>query len=119
MEAQAGAKAEAKVAGNQVNIPVIQTPTQSVTQIQQNINKIFNNIYGQVTSLQTLVDQIQGLGDVILSPLTLSQFQTIHGTDWIVANGQSSVGTSYESLTNNKTVPTVSVSGVTAYIKVN
>jgi hypothetical protein len=119
MEGLAGAKAEVKVGGNQVNIPVIQTQVPSMTQVQQNINKVLNNIYGQVTTLQSSVSQIQGLGDVILSPLTLSQFQTIHGDDWIIANGQSSVGTSYETLTNNKTVPTVTVSGVTAFIKVN
>jgi hypothetical protein len=104
---------------NQTSIPVIQTPTPSLTQVQQNVNKVLNNIYGQVTSLQSSVSQIQGLGDVILSPLTLSQFQTIHGTNWIVANGQSSVSTGYETLTGQKTVPTVTVSGVTAFIKVN
>lgn len=104
---------------NQTSIPVIQTGTNSLTQIQQNINKVLNNIYGQVTNIQNLVNQLQGIGDVILSPLTLTQFQTIHGTNWIVANGQSSVGTAYETLTKNQTVPTITVGGVTAYIKVN
>ena len=104
---------------NQVNIPVIQTPVQSLTQVQQNVNKVLNNVYGQVSSIQSTVSKIQGIGDVILSPLTLMQFQTIHGTDWIIANGQSSVSTGYETLTGNKTVPTVTVSGVTAFIKVN
>jgi hypothetical protein len=107
------------MAGNQVQIPVIQTQMQPLTQIQQNINKVLTNIYGQVTSVQSSIISIQGLGDVILSPLTLAQFQTIHGTNWIVANGQSSVGTAYETLTNVKTVPTVTVGGVTAFIKVN
>jgi hypothetical protein len=107
------------MANNQVNIPVIQTTMMPLTQVQQNINKVLNNIYGQVTFLQSTVTQIQGLGDVILSPLTLTQFQTIHGTGWIVANGQSSVGTAYETLTKLQTVPTVTVGGVTAYIKVN
>jgi hypothetical protein len=104
---------------NQVNIPVIQNQVPGFVQAQQNINKVFNNIYGQLTSLQNSVSQIQSIGDVILSPLTLSQFQTNHGSDWIIANGQSSVGTGYETLTGNKTVPTVTVSGVTAFIKVN
>jgi hypothetical protein len=107
------------MAGNQVNIPVIQSPLGPLTLVQQNINKVLNNVYSQVTSVQSSVSKIQGVGDVILSPLTLMQFQSSHGNDWIVANGQSSVGTSYESLTGNKTVPTVTVSGVTAYIKVN
>lgn len=104
---------------NQVNIPVIQTQVPSLTQVQQNANKVLTNIYNQLTTLQSSVSKIQGLGDVILSPLTLSQFQTIHGTGWIVSNGQSSVGTSYETLTGNKTVPTITVSGATAFIKVD
>jgi hypothetical protein len=107
------------MANNQVNIPVIQTTLMPLTQVQQNINKVLNNIYGQVTSIQSTVSQIQGIGDTILSPLTLSQFQTIHGSGWIIANGQSSVGTAYETLTKNKTVPTITVTGATAFIKVN
>lgn len=104
---------------NQVNIPVIQTTMQPLTQIQQNINKVFNNIYGQLVSLAGNVSELQGLGDIIFSPLTLAQFQTIHGDGWILANGQSCVGTSYETLTGNKTVPTVTLSGATSYIRVN
>jgi hypothetical protein len=107
------------MAANQVQIPVIQTQTQAITQIQQNTNKVLRNINNQATSLQTEVSQIQGLGDVIFSPLTLTQFQTIHGTSWIEANGQSSVSTAYETLTGNKTVPTITISGATAFIKVN
>lgn len=107
------------MSGNQIQIPVIQTPNGEVTLLQQNANKVLRNINNQVVGLQTSVSQIQGLGDVILSPLTLAQFQTIHGSSWIVANGQSSVGTSYETLTNNKTVPTITVGGSTAFIKVN
>lgn len=104
---------------NQVQIPVIQTTVPSLTQIQQNTNKVLNNIYNQVTTLQSTVTDIQGVGDVIFSPLTLAQFQQIHSTDWIEANGQSSVGTAYYSLTSIKTVPTITLSGATAYIKVN
>lgn len=104
---------------NQTNIPVIQNAVPSLTQVQQNINKVLNNFDNKVTSLQSTVSQIQGIGDIILSPLTLSQFQNIHGSDWIIANGQSSVSTGYETLTGNKTVPTVTVSGTTAFIKVN
>ena len=107
------------MAANQTQVPVIQTPNGALTLVQQNTNKVLRNINNQVTGLNTEVSQIQGLGDVILSPLTLSQFQTIHGTDWILANGQSSVGTAYETLTNIKTVPTVTISGVNSFIKVN
>lgn len=104
---------------NQVQVPVIQTSVNSLTQVQQNTNKVLRNINNQVVSIQNSLDTIQGLGDVIFSPLTLIQFQSIHSTDWIVANGQSAVGTAYETLTMNKTVPTITLSGATAYIKVN
>lgn len=103
---------------NQIQIPVIQTGD-SGTQIQQNTNKVFRNIYNQVVSLISDVSQIQGLGDVLLSPLSLVQFQLIHGDAWILANGQSSVGTKYQVLTNNLTVPTITVAGANAFIKVN
>ena|ERR1700743_1365888 len=119
MEARDSLAGDHKVAGNQVNIPVIQTGTNSLTQIQQNVNKVLTNIYGQFTSLGDQVSQVQGLGDIILSSLSLSQFQTIHGTTWIESNGQSCVGTSYESLTGNKVVPNITVIGATPYIKVN
>jgi hypothetical protein len=104
---------------NQVNIPVIQTQTPGLTQVQQNINKVFNNTYNQIVSLQDDISTIQALGDVIFSPLTLVQFQSVHNSDWIIANGQSCVGTAYEILTLNKTVPTITLSGATAFIKVN
>ncbi len=107
------------MAANQVQIPVIQTTDASLTQTQQHANKVLRNIYNQLTALQNTVTDIQGIGDVIFSPLTLTQFQQIHSTDWIIANGQSSVNTAYFSLTNNKTVPTITLSGATAFIKVN
>ena len=107
------------MSGNQLSIPVIQNETPGLVQAQQNVNKVFKNLTNQVTSLQSTVSQIQGIGDIIFSPLTLSQFQTEHGSNWIIANGQSSVGTGYEKLTGNKTVPTVTLTGATAFIKVN
>lgn len=104
---------------NQVNIPVIQTQGSDLTQVQQNINKVLNNIYGQLVTLAGNVSLIQSVGDVLFSPLGLSQFQDSHGEDWVVANGQSSVGTTYQSITGNNVVPTITLSGATAYIKVN
>lgn len=103
---------------NQVQIPIIQTGD-NVTQVQQNTNKVLRNIYNQVTSLISSTAQIQGIGDVILSPLNLIQFQNIHSDSWILANGQSSVGTKYQTLTGILTVPTISVAGTNAYIKVD
>lgn len=104
---------------NQTQIPVIQTQDQNMTQLQQNANKVLRNIYNQLTELEVLVLQNTVVGDVKLSSLSLSDFQDLSGTDWIEANGQSSVGTTYELVTGSKVVPTVTVSGVNSYIKVN
>lgn len=107
------------MSGNQTQIPVIQTPDQSTTQIQQNSNKVLRNLNNQITSLATSVDQMEIIGEVKFASLSLTQFQLISGTNWISANGQSCIGTQYSNLTKNNTVPNVSVTGVNAYIKVN
>lgn len=51
MEEPAGARAEAKVAGNQVQVPVIQTSDPDKTQIQQNTNKVLRNLHNQIDTL--------------------------------------------------------------------
>lgn len=121
MEALVGEKVGPTVAGNanQVQVPVIQTPDSNITQIQQNANKVLRNLNNQINVLQSQVSQMEILGEIKLASLTLTQFQAIAGTNWILANGQSSVGTAYETLTGSKTVPTITVAGSTAFIKVN
>lgn len=104
---------------NQVQVPVIQTPDSNVTQLQQNSNKVLRNLNNQINVLQVDVDQMEIVGEIKFATLTLLQFQNVAGTDWILANGQSSVGTKYALLTGNKTVPTITVAGTTAFIKVN
>lgn len=104
---------------NQTQVPVIQVPDGSITQIQQNTNKVLRNLNNQIVSLQSSIDEMTIIGEVKLASLTLTQFQMISGTNWIAANGQSSVGTQYSQLTKNNNVPNVSVAGVNAFIKVN
>lgn len=104
---------------NQVQIPVIQHTDPNVVQLQQNANKVLRNLNNQIVSIQTSISQLEILGEIKLASLTLAQFQTIAGDTWILANGQSSVGTDYETLTSNKTVPTITITGATAFIKVN
>jgi hypothetical protein len=104
---------------NQTSIPVIQNADQSVVLLQQNANKVLRNLNNQIVQNTTDISQMTILGEIKLASLTLLQFQAIAGTNWILANGQSSVGTSYETLTGNKTVPTIIVAGSTAFIKVN
>lgn len=104
---------------NQTSLPIIQTSDDSLTQIQQNVNKVLRNLYNQITANTDSITQSTIVGEIKLAALTLAQFQATAGTDWILANGQSSVGTAYALLTGNKTVPTITVSGTTAFIKVN
>lgn len=107
------------MAGNQVQIPVIQSKDGDVTQLQQNTNKVLRNINNQITSVQASINEMTILGEIKLASLSLTQFQIIAGTNWIAANGQSSVGTAYQALTLNQTVPNISVTGTNAFIKVN
>lgn len=104
---------------NQVQIPVIQSATADLVQAQQNANKVLRNINNQLVSVQQDLSRTDILGEIKFASLTLAQFQATASTDWILANGQSSVGTSYAAFTGNNTVPNISVSGCTAFIKVN
>ena len=107
------------MAGNQVQIPVIQSQDLDKTQLQQNSNKVLRNLNNQIVSLQDEINTMTIIGEVKLASLSLSQFQGVAGTNWILANGQSSVNTSYARLTGNTTVPTVTVTGVNSFIRVD
>ena len=104
---------------NQTQIPYTQSPDGVLNLVQQYVNKVFRNINNQLNDVQASVAQMNILGEIKFSPLTLSQFQAQAGDTWIEANGQSCVGTKYASQYGLNTVPTVSVSGCTAYIKVD
>lgn len=45
------------------------------------------------------------IGEVVGSMLTLTQFQAIMGTGWILCDGESVVGSQYQILTSNNNVP--------------
>lgn len=45
------------------------------------------------------------VGDVKTSILTEAQFQTVHGTEWILMDGRDVTGSAYHTLTANTTVP--------------
>lgn len=64
---------------------------------------------------------IHPIGGIYKAGITVAQFQAQMGTIWIEANGQSSVGTAYQTLTGNAVVPTLSpdVDGLTVMIRVN
>ncbi len=104
---------------NQTQIPSVKTADDSVNQIQQNINKVLRNSDNKITALQQAVTQMTILGEIKFSPLTLIQFQDQAGTNWVLADGSSSIGTKYALVYGINTLPTVTVSGTNAFIKVN
>lgn len=104
---------------NQVQIPAVQTPNDSLNQVQQNINKVLRNLSGQISTLTSSVDEMEIIGEIKFASITLAQFQAQAGTGWIAANGQSAVGTQYAVLFKTNNVPNISLTGANAFIKVN
>lgn len=119
VDSLAGVVGAAVAGANQVQIPVIQTDSKDLVQAQQNTNKVLRNINNQMVVIQNAVAQLGVLGEIRLSPLTLIQWQAEVGTNWIAANGQSSVGSEYASKYSLNTVPIISITGTNAYIRVN
>jgi hypothetical protein len=104
---------------NQTQIPAVQTPDNAMNQVQQNVNKVFRNLNNQIVEVQDSLGNLTIIGEIKLSPLTLAEFQEQASNDWIAANGQSCVGTKYNTVSGNTTVPNISVSGTNAFIRVN
>lgn len=50
---------------------------------------------------------IHPIGGILRASLSLAQFQNQMGTNWIQANGQSTSGTAYETLTGNAVAPNI------------
>jgi hypothetical protein len=108
-----------KVGGNQTQLPVIQTADGNITQLQQNSNKVLRNINNQVTDLQTSINQMTIIGEVKIANLTVDQFKSIAGTNWLLCNGQTCVGTTYSNQTKNNTVPNISLGSINNFIRVD
>lgn len=121
MGALDGAKGEAKVAGNanQRQIPVIQTQDGHVTQLQQNANKVLRNLSNNIVELQTDINQFTIIGEVKIASLSVEQFQSIAGSNWLLCNGQSCVDSDYSRLTGNNVVPTISLGGLNNFIRID
>ena len=63
---------------------------------------------------------VNPIGGILRADITVGQFQTQMGLGWIEANGQSSVGTAYETLTTNTVVPSITDGdGLTVMIRVD
>jgi hypothetical protein len=108
-----------KVAGNQTQIPTIQSQDATVTQLQQNANKVLRNLFNQITVLSDALNSLSVVGSIQIANLTVAQFQAVAGTNWLLCNGQTCVDTAYATETGNKTVPTLTVAGINTFIRVN
>lgn len=64
---------------------------------------------------------IHPIAGVLKCDCTEAQFQAQMGTNWLEANGQSTVGTAYQTLTGNATLPSISPDsdGLTVMVRVD
>jgi hypothetical protein len=62
---------------------------------------------GSIKWIQALVSKGQGwaVGDIRQSFLTEVQFQSLNGSDWVLCDGRSVTGSSYETITGNPNIP--------------
>jgi hypothetical protein len=86
--------------------------TQRVQTTDRNTNQLQDNINSSLTSLGNEINKLTVIGAAMLSPITLDQFQRQAGPGWVLCNGASCVGTSYNKLTGFLTVPTEADIGV-------
>lgn len=100
-------------------IPVIQSKDKDLVQTQTNVNRILRTVNNQISNVEDSVVNGTIIGEVKFASLTIEQFQSVSSSDWILANGQFCIGTAYAALTKNNSVPTITVSGANAFIKVN
>ncbi len=87
-----------------VAIPKVQTQDRNVNQLQQNIIDAFNKLQQRFSGSGTS-DAGTVIGESKSAYLTEAQFQSQSGTNWVLQDGRSCIGTAYETLTGNKNVP--------------
>lgn len=76
--------------------------TQLLTKIKNNLSEHET----EVTAIQ-VAPPLVVVGTVVHSILTLAQYQSIAGTGWVLADGQSCVGSALHALTGMTNVPDV------------
>ncbi|MDF1564247.1 MAG: hypothetical protein P1V51_14455 [Deltaproteobacteria bacterium] len=64
----------------------------------------FQKVSAGVYSLRTNSGGL-GIGDIVASVLDETDFNTVHGGGWMLADGQSAAGTRYAALTGSTNVP--------------
>lgn len=103
---------------NQRQVPVIQSKDETTTLLQQNANKVLRNLSNQVDSLNSSINEITIIGEIKIANITVTQFQSVAGTNWLLTDGQSCVDTAYSRLTGNNVVPTTSFGGINTFIRI-
>lgn len=63
-----------------------------------------SSLFGAFSSSLTRTDS-SPIGMIVPSMLTEAQFQSLNGSSWVLAQGQTATGTAYASITGQSTVP--------------
>lgn len=80
---------------------------ENLNRVQSGLEGVFLIVDSNFTCIQNEFASIEvwQVGDVKTSCLTETQFQTLHGAAWVLADGRSVVGTAYAALTELTSVP--------------
>lgn len=99
---------------NLFSLPKIQTTNRQINQIQDNVRS-------QVAQgLQNAISASSAIGEVKGTTLTEDQLQNQLGGNWVLADGRNVVGSKYQQLTGNNTIPTIAAAGpVNYFIRIN
>jgi hypothetical protein len=96
-----------------ITIPKVQTQDRNTNQLQNNANTA-------VGQLSSQINQINIIGEIKLSTLTLDQFQRQGGPGWVFCNGANCVGSTYNKITGNLVVPTIAdLDGAHYFVRIN
>lgn len=69
------------------------------------INYCLQKVANLLSRMATAELNYGAVGDIVPSMLTLAQFQAIRGTGWVLANGASATGTTYNTITGFANIP--------------
>lgn len=96
-----------------VSVPQVQHSDRIVNQIQQNLTSAFDKLQqNQLLNTSTV-------GDIRESALTTAQFQSFYGFQWVLADGQSVIGSDFQHLTGLTVVPDKTGGDTNFFIRIN
>ncbi len=95
-----------------ITVPKIQSTDRVVNQLQTNISNAVQTL-GNDLNLLTII------GEVKLSPLNETQFQSQASDAWLLCDGRSCMNTEYFKITGRTTIPNLTpVNGNNFFIRV-